>query len=217
MVLTRSEKEELVKQLYEEGKTVHEIAKEVHMSFGLIGNIIRKATGDYNKDNNNEVKKSKETEALKLFQEGKTPVEAAIILNISSDEAEGLYLGLYLGYLRCEKSLASIIFLYVLVVMSSIVILTNVSYAQNETANDVTELKNVLFDYYPGVIVEYGTDSVVALKADEEFLLGTNGTLAPFWEAVDRVEGYGYVLDEMSTSGMGSQGNPTRYYAIFSR
>ena len=101
--------------------------------------------------------------------------------------------------------------------MSSIVILTNVSYAQNETADDVTELKNVLFDYYPGVIVEYGTDSVVALKADEEFLLGTNGTLAPFWEAVDRVEGYGYVLDEMSTSGMGSQGNPTRYYAIFSR
>ena len=104
MVLTRSGKEELVKQLYEEGKTVREIAKEVHMSFGPIGNIIRKTTGDYNKDNNDEVKKSKETEALKLFQEGKTPVEAAIILNISSDETEGLYLGLYLGYLRLKNS-----------------------------------------------------------------------------------------------------------------
>jgi hypothetical protein len=111
MVLTRSEKEELVKQLYEEGKTVREITKEVHMSFGPIGNIIRKATGDYNKDNNNEVKKSKETEALKLFQEGKTPVEAAIIWNISSDETEGLYLGLYLGYLRL-KNLHLLVLIY---------------------------------------------------------------------------------------------------------
>jgi hypothetical protein len=42
MVLTRSEKEELVIQLYEEGKTIREIAKEVHMSFGPIGNIIQK-------------------------------------------------------------------------------------------------------------------------------------------------------------------------------
>ncbi|MGH9982385.1 MAG: hypothetical protein ACRD8W_00325 [Nitrososphaeraceae archaeon] len=41
MVLTRSEKEELVKQLYEEGKTVREIAKEVHMSFGPIENITK--------------------------------------------------------------------------------------------------------------------------------------------------------------------------------
>ncbi|MGH9982384.1 MAG: hypothetical protein ACRD8W_00320 [Nitrososphaeraceae archaeon] len=33
---------------------------------------------------------------MKLFQEGKTPVEAAIILRINSDETEDLYL----GYLR---------------------------------------------------------------------------------------------------------------------
>jgi hypothetical protein len=96
MVLTRSEKEELVKQLYEEGKTIREIAKAVHMSFGPIGSIIRKVTGDSSKDSNNEHTTSKETEALKLFQEGKTPVEAAIILDTSSDETEDLYLG-YLG------------------------------------------------------------------------------------------------------------------------
>jgi transposase-like protein len=36
MVLTRSEKEELVKRLYEEGKTYREIAKEVRMSFGQL-------------------------------------------------------------------------------------------------------------------------------------------------------------------------------------
>jgi hypothetical protein len=96
MVLTRSEKEELIKQLYEEGKTIREIAKEVHMSFAPIGNIIRKVTGDNSKDSNNEHIQSKETEALKLFQEGNTLVEAAIILDISSDETEDLYL----GYLR---------------------------------------------------------------------------------------------------------------------
>ncbi|MGH9976390.1 MAG: hypothetical protein ACRD8Z_11215, partial [Nitrososphaeraceae archaeon] len=93
LVLTRSEKEELVKQLYEEGKTIREIAKAVHMSFGPIGNIIRKVTGDSSKDSNNIPTTSKETEALKLFQEGKTPIKIAIILNISSDETEDLYLG----------------------------------------------------------------------------------------------------------------------------
>ena len=96
MVLTRSEKEELVKQLYEKGKTIREIAKEVHMSFGPIGNIIRKVTGDNGKYSNYEFNMSKETEALKLFQEGRTPVEAAINLNLSSEETEDLYL----GYLR---------------------------------------------------------------------------------------------------------------------
>jgi len=99
MVLTRSEKEELVKQLYEEGKTYREIAKEVHMSFGPIGNIIRKVTDDSSKDSNNEHTKSKETEALKLFHEGKTPVEVVIILDISLDETEDLYL----GYLRLKN------------------------------------------------------------------------------------------------------------------
>jgi transposase len=93
MVLTRSEKEDLVVQLYEEGKSYREIAKEVHMSFGPIGNIIRKVTGDSGIDSNNKPIMSKETEALKLFQEGKTLVEAAIILEISSDDTEDLYLG----------------------------------------------------------------------------------------------------------------------------
>lgn len=95
MVLTRLEKEELVKQLYEEGKTYREIAKKVHMSFGQIGKILRKVTGDSSRDSKNEHTESKETEALKLFQEGKTPVEAAILF-ISVDETENLYL----GYLR---------------------------------------------------------------------------------------------------------------------
>jgi DNA-binding Lrp family transcriptional regulator len=96
MVLTRLEKERRIIEMYEAGHTIREIAKEVHMSFGPIGNIIRKVTGDSGIDSNNKPIISKETEALKLFQEGKTLVETAIILNASSDETEDLYL----GYLR---------------------------------------------------------------------------------------------------------------------
>jgi hypothetical protein len=107
MVLTRSEKEQRIIEMYEAGHTIREIAREVHMSFGPIGNIIRKVTGDSGKDSNNEHPKSKETEALKLFQEGKPSVEVAIMLDISSDETEDLYL----GYLRL-KNLHQLVLIY---------------------------------------------------------------------------------------------------------
>ena len=55
------------------------------------------------------------------------------------------------------------------------------------------------------------------LKADEDTLLISNGTMSPFWNAIDVVKHYGYTVDEVATSGMGSQGNPTRFYAIMSR
>jgi hypothetical protein len=107
MVLTRSEKEQRIIEMYEAGHTIREIAREVHMSFGPIGNIIRKVTGDSGKDSNNEHPKSKETEALKLFQEGKPSVEVAIMLDISSDET----VDLYLGYLRL-KNLHQLVLIY---------------------------------------------------------------------------------------------------------
>ena len=55
------------------------------------------------------------------------------------------------------------------------------------------------------------------LKADEDTLLISNGTMSPFWNAIDVVKHYGYTVDEVATSGMGSQGNPTRFYAIMPR
>jgi DNA-binding CsgD family transcriptional regulator len=95
MVLTRSEKEELVKQLYEEGKTYREIAKEAHMSFGPIGNIIRKVTGDNSKSSSNKPIVSRETKALRLFSDGNAPIEVAIKLDISIEMVEELYLGFW--------------------------------------------------------------------------------------------------------------------------
>jgi len=107
MVLTRAEKEDLIKRLFLEGKTIREIAKEVHMSFGPIGNVIRKVTGESSKNSGAKPTMSKEIEALKLFERNKTPVEVVIILGINSDETEDLYL----GYLRL-KNLHNLVLIY---------------------------------------------------------------------------------------------------------
>jgi hypothetical protein len=107
MVLSRSEKEQRIIEMYEAGCTIREIAKDVHMSFSPIGNIIRKVTGESSRDNNSKPTSSKETEAFKIFKKCKTPVEVAILLNASSDETEDLYL----GYLRL-KNLHNLVLIY---------------------------------------------------------------------------------------------------------
>ena len=94
---SREEREQYVFELYKQGKTIREIAQEVHISFGSIGSIIRKLTGE---ENNKEgigeqqkVEQSKETQAFKLFYSGKTSVDVVIELDIKPEEAETLYIG----------------------------------------------------------------------------------------------------------------------------
>lgn len=79
------------------------------------------------------------------------------------------------------------------------------------------DIKIILLSVSPLVDVEYQGESIVVIKADEETLLISNGTMTPFWNAIDVVKHYGYSVEEVATSGMGSQGNPTRFYAIMSR
>lgn len=79
------------------------------------------------------------------------------------------------------------------------------------------DIKGILLSVSPLINVEYQGESVVVLKADEDALLVSNGTITPFWNAIDVVKHYGYSLDDVTTSGMGSQGNPTRFYAIMSK
>jgi hypothetical protein len=45
MILNKTEKEQRVIELYQQDKTIREIAQDVHMSFADIGSIIRKVTG----------------------------------------------------------------------------------------------------------------------------------------------------------------------------
>ena len=68
-----------------------------------------------------------------------------------------------------------------------------------------------------GIIVEYQSVSTVVIKGDEDILAGTPGGMINFWSAIDIAKQYGYALDEITTSGVGSQGNPTRFYAVMSK
>lgn len=78
-------------------------------------------------------------------------------------------------------------------------------------------IKGIILSVSPLIDVEYQGESIVVLKAEEDALLVSNGTISPFWNAIDVVKHYGYKLDDVTTSGMGSQGNPTRFYAIMSK
>jgi hypothetical protein len=86
MFTSRAEKESRVIELYNEGKTIREIAKEVHMSFGSIGDIIKKVNGV--EENKN---KSLESQAFQLFLQGKQLVDVAITLDLRADKVEALY------------------------------------------------------------------------------------------------------------------------------
>ena len=60
------------------------------MSFTNKVDLFVTATGD-NRPKGQAVQASKETQAYKLFLEGKKPVDVAIALNLGSNEVERLY------------------------------------------------------------------------------------------------------------------------------
>ena len=86
--MNRQEKHQLVVQLYNEGKTMRDIAKEAHMSFGDIGTIIKKINQE---PEPKRMIKSQESQALKLFNKGKEPVDVAITLDLPAAKAESIY------------------------------------------------------------------------------------------------------------------------------
>lgn len=86
MVLTRQEKEKKVIELHRQGKGTREIAKEVGMSFGPIGAIIRKEVQAKERVQERVEKTSLSTQAYSLFSLGKSSVEVAIELQLEADE-----------------------------------------------------------------------------------------------------------------------------------
>ena len=102
-ILTRQERERLVLDLYNQGKTIREIAKEVRMSFRDIGVILNKAIeektqgikqqdgAEQNREQEEEQHQSLAAQAYNLFFERKTPLEVAIELNLRGSEATKLY------------------------------------------------------------------------------------------------------------------------------
>lgn len=79
------------------------------------------------------------------------------------------------------------------------------------------DIKSILRPVTSLVTVEYQSDSLVVLNTHEDIMLGVNGTMTIFWYTIDNVKQYGYSLSDVTTSGMGSQGNPTRFYAVLTK
>ncbi|TVP41787.1 helix-turn-helix domain-containing protein [Candidatus Nitrosocosmicus arcticus] len=92
MVLTRSQKKELVIKLYEDGKTTRQIAKELRMSLRDIGIILN----EYNKVPDPEKPKSNRARSIEMFKEGKDTIEVLTCLDLEYNEVRKYY-GEYLS------------------------------------------------------------------------------------------------------------------------
>jgi hypothetical protein len=92
--MNRQEREEYVVQLYKENNSIREIARLVHMSFRDIGIIINKAKLQAERERGYvtaEEPKSPESQAFKLFSEGKSPIEVTIALDEPGDRVRAMY------------------------------------------------------------------------------------------------------------------------------
>jgi predicted transcriptional regulator len=96
-MLTRQEKERLVLEQYNQGKTIRDIAKELRMSFRDIGAILKKASAEENENGQTTDKKehhpplSVSAKSYKHFSEGKTLVDVAVSLNLTQPEVTQFY------------------------------------------------------------------------------------------------------------------------------
>jgi predicted RNase H-like nuclease (RuvC/YqgF family) len=87
-VLSKHDKQQLVIKLHQEGKTMRDIASAAHISFSDIKKIIQSVNGEVDAiDLSN---KSKSTQALHLFKNGKKPLEVAIALDLPESEVHDL-------------------------------------------------------------------------------------------------------------------------------
>ena len=105
--LNKFEKEKRVIELHLAGKTIREIAKEVHMSFTPISNIINayerrkelQAKREESNQSTQTIKPPISTRAYKLFSDGKKLIDVAIELEIPARKA----VRLWSQFLRLER------------------------------------------------------------------------------------------------------------------
>ena len=88
MLLTQTEKKALVIKLAEDGLTTREIAKQVRISLGNIGKILREYMGE---ECSIDKKLSLDSRAFQMFREGKTPLDVSIHLNLDTESTMYLY------------------------------------------------------------------------------------------------------------------------------
>jgi hypothetical protein len=95
--MTRAQKKQYVIQLHEEGKDFKQIAKLAHMYLRDITAKIKEHQDKIERENgqleelDNIKSKSKTTQAIKMFSEGKSPTDAVIELDLSPEEVRMIY------------------------------------------------------------------------------------------------------------------------------
>ncbi len=95
-MVTTDEIDDEIAKLHKEKKTSKAISQAVHKNYTYIGAVLRKRFPEEYADNSTI---NKETEALKLFSEKKSPTEVAIKLGWNFDQTEKVFL----DYLRLER------------------------------------------------------------------------------------------------------------------
>jgi len=81
--INRREKEKLVVDLYENGSSYHEIAKEARVSLRDIKGILDRSNGVQSS--------SKSSQAYQMFSEGKSPMEVAVALDMREPDVTQLF------------------------------------------------------------------------------------------------------------------------------
>lgn len=87
MVLTRSQKKEMVIKLHVEGKTYREIMKAVRISPRDIGDVLK----EHYKEPQSAPPKSNRAKAFEMFMEGKNTIEVLKTLDLEYDEVRRYY------------------------------------------------------------------------------------------------------------------------------
>ncbi len=92
MMISAEEREKQVLEYLEENKPYTEIEDLLHISSRDISRIQKKAREKKEKEEKNEIITSVTSKALKLYKEGKSPLDVAITLGITAQQAQKLYI-----------------------------------------------------------------------------------------------------------------------------
>ena len=90
--LSVKEKEKYVIELRKQGKTYREIAHELKISPREISRILKKANMEIEEKERKKIVLSNTAKALQLYKKGKSPTDVAIKLDLSTQEANSLYI-----------------------------------------------------------------------------------------------------------------------------
>ena len=92
MIISSEEREKLVVEYLEKNIPYKEIENLLHISSRDISIIQKKAREKKEKEEKNEIITSVTSKALKLYKEEKSPLDVAIILGITAQQAQKLYI-----------------------------------------------------------------------------------------------------------------------------